>query len=262
MISPHARRLAAAAALALAIGGLAACGGDDDDTAGEATEDEAGGGLEADPAGGELAAYCSAELTLEAASASADFEGDPAGAAGSLLETAQASRDLAPEEVAPLLDEGIAVLQGVADGGDPAAMESFDFTPVHTYDLENCGWESSEVTAKDFAFEGLPAEIPAGPHSFEITNSGAELHVMVILAKAEGVTESWDEIMAADEESGLYEEMGAGFAPPGADGYVVVDLPAGDYMALCPIPTGTTMAAEGSGPPHFVHGMTQEFSAT
>ena len=78
-----------------------------------------------------------------------------------MLETAQASRDLAPEEVAPLLDEGIAVLQGVADGGDPAAMESFDFTPVHTYDLENCGWESSEVTAKDFAFEGLPADIPA-----------------------------------------------------------------------------------------------------
>ena len=45
--------------------------------------------------------------------------------------------------------------------------------------------------------EGLPADIPAGPHSFEITNSGAEPHVMVILTKAEGVTESWDEIMAA-----------------------------------------------------------------
>ena len=100
----------------------------------------------------------SAELTLEAASAGAS-RATP-GTAGSLLETAQASRDLAPEEVAPLLDEGIAVLQGVADGGDPAAMESFDFTPVHTYDLENCGWESSEVTAKDFAVRGTAGRHP------------------------------------------------------------------------------------------------------
>ena len=162
MTSTHARRLAAAAALALVIGGLAACGGDDDE-AGEATEEEAAGGLEADPAGGELAAYCSAELGLEAAAAGADFESDPAGAASSVLETAQAARELAPEEVAPLLDDGIAVLQGVADGGDPAAMQDFDSTPIHAYDLENCGWESSEVTATDYAFEGLPAEIPAGP---------------------------------------------------------------------------------------------------
>ena len=174
-------------------------------------------------------------------SAGADFEGDPAGAAGSLLETAQASRDLAPEEVAPLLDEGIAVLQGVADGGDPAAMES-DFTPVHTYDLENCGWESSEVTAKDFASRDCrPTSLP-GPHSFEITNSGAEAHVMVILAKAEGVTESWD------------HGRGRGVGPLRGDGRRVRSRPAptgtsslaGDYMALCPIPTGTTMAAEGT----------------
>ena len=114
-----------------------------------------------------------------------------------MLETAQAARELAPEEVAPLLDDGIAVLQGVADGGDPAAMQDFDSTPIHAYDLENCAVGVVGGDRHGLRLRGAAAEIPTGDHSFEMTNSGAEFHVMVILAKAEGVTESWDDIMAA-----------------------------------------------------------------
>jgi hypothetical protein len=258
----HAGRLAGAAALALLVGGLAACGGDDDGDGG----DNAGGGAatttEAAGGGGELAAYCSAEVDLETTSASVDFEGDPAGAAASILEKATVARDLAPDDVVPLFDEGIATLQSVVDGGDPAALEAFDPSRIHAFDLENCGWETSEVTATEYAFEGIPDEVPAGPHSFELTNAGNESHVMVVLTKADGVTDSWDEILAAGEDSGLYEELGAAFAPPGGEGSGVIDLAPGDYMALCPIPTGTTADAEGTGPPHFTHGMTHEFTVT
>ena len=50
--------------------------------------------------------------------------------------------------------------------------------------------------------------------------------------------------------------------PPGEDGYAVVELEPGDYIALCFIPTGMT-SDEGpppEGPPHAMQGMVAEFT--
>lgn len=52
--------------------------------------------------------------------------------------------------------------------------------------------------------------------------------------------------------------------PPGEDGYAVVELEPGDYIAACFIPTGTTSEdgppAGEPGPPHALHGMVAEFT--
>jgi hypothetical protein len=265
------RRYAAVASLALLVGGLAACGDDDgggDDAQAGAEGTEGGGtgttagGLEAQPAGGELDAYCTAVVDLEATAALNDPSGDPVAFAEAMLEPATTVQEVAPDEVEPVVADGVAILQQVVDTGDPTGLQGLEQTtaPLHEFDVDNCGWEVSDVTMADYSFAGLPDELAAGVHSFELANDGAEAHVLVVVRKAEGVTQSWDEILAAGEGSGLYEDVTSGFAPPGATGYAVADLAPGEYMALCPIPTGTTAEAEGSGPPHFVHGMTQEFT--
>ena len=268
------RRLAAAASIALVVGGLAACGGDDDEGATDDAQAGAEGsdgttGTTAAPAsadgaaGGDVEAYCSAVVTLEHTAALGNGpDVDPAAFAETLVEPATAVLEVAPDEVAPAVADGVAILEGVVDSGDPSGLEELEAAtaPMHEIDIENCAWEVTDVTAADYSFAGIDDEMAAGVHSFEITNEGAEAHVLSVIRKADGVTQSWDEILAAGEGSGLYEDVSNGFAPPGGTGYAVVDLAPGEYMALCPIPTGTTMEAEGSGPPHFMNGMTQEFT--
>jgi hypothetical protein len=84
---------------------------------------------------------------------------------------------------------------------------------------------------------------------------------MLVVGKAEGVTESFEELMAGDFLSdGKTFAAAAAFAAPGEDGYGVGTLEPGDYLVMCPIPTGTTFEAEGTGPPHFMNGMQQELT--
>jgi hypothetical protein len=257
-------RIAATAALLLLAGGLAACGDDDDTTAdGPPSEQATEGGL-ASPSGDavDLAAYCEGEVRLEQVASAQDPLADPVAAAEAILAVAEDVRPLAPEEVAPQFDTAMEAMRGVAGGGDPSAFDTVDTTDIHAYDLDNCGWATSDVTMQEFAFVGVEDEYEAGAHSFELTNDGGEAHVLVVVRKAEGVTKTWDEILAEGEESTSYEQVTAGFAPPGATGYAVADLAPGEYLALCPIPEGTTATAEGSGPPHFVHGMRHEFTVS
>ena len=91
---------------------------------------------------------------------------------------------------------------------------------------------------------------------------------MAIMRKADGVTQTWDEILALPQEEAeaLVVEVGSTWAPnKGAQGLAVVDLVAGEYVATCFVPDGTTVAkdgavSEGTGTPHFMHGMISEFT--
>ena len=214
---PSHRRLVAAASVALLVAGLGACGGDDDDTATDAQQGadgsdgpttEGGSGGTEEAAGEDVDAYCTAVLSLEQTAALADPEADPVAFAESLLVEATAVEEVAPAEVAPAVSEGIAILQGVADTGDPSQLAGLEAAtaPMHEFDLANCGWEVSDVTMADFSFTGIGDEMTAGVHSFELANEGAEAHVLVLVRKAEGVTQSWEEILAAGEGTGLYED--------------------------------------------------------
>jgi hypothetical protein len=151
-----------------------------------------------------------------------------------------------------------------------------------------------EVTAQDYHFEGLPTSVPAGT-SLTLRNAGAEVHELLVVRRNDGVTESFDELLALPEEESLQKVMVVGilFAAPGESAAMGMDATGapspmttlalaqeGDYLAICFIPQGTTelpdfsaqaaappsaapaASAAPQGPPHFLLGMKQEFSVT
>ena len=181
----------------------------------------------------------------------------------------------APEEISGDIDTLVAAVDEVAETGNFGVFDSAETAEAgddaHAFDLANCGWESSEVTAKDYEFEGVAAEYEAGPTSFEFTNAGKELHEFVVLKKKADTEESFDELLELPQEEaeGKVDQVGNVFAEPGDDDYFVADLEEGEYIALCFIPVGLTPEAakaaeeggeEPQGPPHFTQGMRAEFT--
>jgi hypothetical protein len=248
--------VAALALLALS-SGLAACGDDDED----------------------FAAYCEPTGKIESiGEPDIDFEH------ASEEEIAAAAKVFANEKLKPLADEIVAnapdeisdeikVLQNaVVELGETGDFEAaFDdkvekaSDVTHAFDLDNCGWERIDVTAKDYKFEGIEAELEPGITSFEFKNMGKESHELVLLRKNDGVTETFKQLLELPEDQARNKvtSVGGTGGDPGDEDYVVADLTAGDYMAICFISVGTTGEDhEGDGPPHFTKGMRQEFTVS
>jgi hypothetical protein len=228
---------------------LAACGDDDDD-------------------GAAAAAACDPYVAI-----TNSFNGEPDPATLTpLLDELDAN---APEEIAG----SVAVMTGAArtalETGDFASFETAEFgdaqSEVDPWMFENCDFDqTAEVTASEYEFEGVPEELEVGSAAFLLTNEGEEAHELAIMRKADGVTQSWDEILALPQEEGeaLVVQVGGAFAPgEGTQGVAFVDLVPGDYVVTCFVPTGTSMTAdgevtEGTGVPHFMGGMIDEFTVS
>ena len=230
-----------------------------------------------DPAGnGDIEAACAAYTELTFAF-SAEPEGDPSeflqNTVVPLIETIEAN---APAEVSDSLGVMTSAAQQVVDSGgedfsafeDPAFAEAQ--SEVDPFMFENCTYDSTyEVSLVDYAFADMPSEIESGRVAILVTNDGSEAHELAVLSKAEGVTESWEELLQLPEEEAMTKAtfVGGAFAPaPGSQGMLVVDIEPGDYAAVCFVSTGTTIddsgMTEGTGPPHFIQGMFSEFTVT
>jgi len=252
---------------------LAACGDDDDDTA-----SDAGDSTTTEVASDDLETYCEKVFAIETVGEpDVDFEtATPEEqtaaikkfAAEELQGLAAEIQAVAPDEVKDAIDVQVEAVNKLAETGDfdstfgaPEVDAASDET--HAFDLKSCGWNKVDVTAKDYAFQGLPATVDAGKTSFEFANSGTEMHEMVVIRKNDDTTESFDELLALPQDEAEKKTTVAGsvFAPPGQDDYAVADLKAGEYIALCFIPEGSKDEnTEGQGPPHFTKGMRMEFS--
>jgi hypothetical protein len=138
-----------------------------------------------------------------------------------------------------------------------------------------------EITAVDYAFDGVPESIAAGT-SLSLTNSSdVEVHELVAVRLGDDETRTLEEITADPASIGAL--FGGGppaavlVAAPGSDqpGAVLGDgslTEPGRYVLICSIPTGADpqayldAAAESTGgpvdvpggPPHFVQGMVSE----
>lgn len=137
------------------------------------------------------------------------------------------------------------------DGGAEGEGEGED--EVATEPLE--GAEVIPVTGVDFAFQGIPDQVPAGAVSFEFTNRGEAAHEMAVFKLGEGV--DMDELLARDEEPTDEEaqEVGFTFAPPGEGGVYLnaEELTPGTYAVVCFIPGP-------EGKPHHELGMKDSFT--
>lgn len=263
-----------AASLAFAV---TACGDDDDDAADSTvapaateasaateapTATEAPAATDAPAAtGSDAAAFCAAEMQIEAAISS---EGDPSQAIGAAVAAA-------PADVKPALETVLAEFE--ANGGESDAF-GVAYGEMMTWMKDNCGYGSIEVTAQEYAFAGIPDEVPAGPTIITMTNLGAEFHEVLLLRKNDGVTESFEDIIALPQEEAMTKSTvtGVAFGPPGDEAYTATDLVPGEYLAICFLPTGATPelmeqleGPEGplppeAGPPHFTQGMMFEFT--
>lgn len=133
---------------------------------------------------------------------------------------------------------------------------------------------SMTVNLVDFAFEMPSMEVPAGPQIWEVPNVGEQVHEMVILRQAPGVTfaQVQEMLMAPPPATPMAGDMAspeaaatagpppitliAGVAPmsPGYTNWAVLDLEPADYFAICFVPD------PASGAPHFVLGMLMPFT--
>jgi hypothetical protein len=143
--------------------------------------------------------------------------------------------------------------------GDEAAMESPEFVAaghqLGAAAFETCdSVEQLDVTGVDFGFDGLPDEIDAGRVAIRFTNGTVadEQHELVLMKKADGVTETAVELLDLPEEDLMSKivPVAVVFADEaGGESAALVDLDPGSYVAICMIPTS------GDGPPHAMNGM-------
>jgi plastocyanin len=165
----------------------------------------------------------------------------------------------------------VAASASASPAASPAASSDASASPAAS---ASAGAEVT-VTAVDFKFEGVPAQVPTGT-PMRLVNQGQEVHEMVVVRKLPTTTQSFEELLAmtGDEAQSLVDNVGVAFAehgPTAAD--VVTAGEPGDYLMVCFIPAGTTSlpsmdpnASEapslGTGAPHFTLGMLQEFTVT
>ena len=140
------------------------------------------------------------------------------------------------------------------------------------------------VHAVDYAYKGVPATLPAGETRFSFTNdSKGEGHEMELFRINDGVNDSFDQILAEDEQNQQKQaqpdqgQPNQGqqdqnqeppppkmtfFASSGADPGdsarmdLIGNLPAGRYGMVCFIP----VANDQSHTPHYKKGMKAEFT--
>lgn len=233
---------------------LAGCGDDPTEAAGATTE------------------YCDAAVALDQAFQAVDaddpehFEDTLAAADAALREAARLAPAAARAEYAVLET----ALGEVVATGNPEAYFADDVVTteaaVHARDLEQCDWTAVAVAAEDYAFA---ADWPtaSGPVSFDVTNTGAEPHVLIVARKLDGVAgPALAAFQAAPTEEELarsFEFAASVFVAPGTSDHALAELPAGEYVVFCPVPVGTAGEASiGDGPPHHAEGMLAAFSLT
>lgn len=117
------------------------------------------------------------------------------------------------------------------------------------------------ITLQEMTFSGLEAALPAGPHVWQITNSGALEHEIAITQAPDGATNEDIVGMIGDMMSGKVAPAsfapiaGQGIASKGVTSWQAWDLPAGTYAAVCMSPM------PGTGfEPHAMEGMVQVFT--
>lgn len=110
------------------------------------------------------------------------------------------------------------------------------------------------ITLKDYAFE-LPATF-AADGTVEVRNEGNEAHELVVLRIKDGKSVNDLAAWGASGEQGPKPfdfAGGLGAIAPGATGWADLDLPPGQYVAVCAIPDAT-------GTPHLDLGMVMPFT--
>lgn len=115
-----------------------------------------------------------------------------------------------------------------------------------------------EITAVEYAFEGVPETVPAGSTALGFSNEGDAAHELVVFRLVDGKT--LDDFLSLEGEDDprvdeiVDEEVGGTFSEPGGEvTYANLELAPGTYVLACFVP-----GPEGKS--HAEHGMTAQFT--
>jgi hypothetical protein len=113
------------------------------------------------------------------------------------------------------------------------------------------------IVANDYAFE-MPTSVPAGLTTMRLSNKGKELHHVYLVKVEKGKTP--EDVLAWFKQGGppptWMRPVGGPNAPmPDGTTDFTTNLTAGDYVALCVIPSP-------GGPPHVMKGMMKALTVT
>jgi hypothetical protein len=269
-MSMTARRAGALMVAGMLSVGLGACG--DDDEAG--TSDDTA----SEDAAADTGEFCDAAVAVDAANMGLESgESTPEDVDAAMQEAEDSAPDEIAEAVGTMVSESKALAAEAEDapeGEGPPPIPSDGFfaasAEVGGYLGENCDLAALDVTATEYAFDGIPEEVPAGTTLLTFANDGTEFHEAVVMQIAEGEERSFEELMALPEEESmaLVTNKAFVFTPPDTETYVTAELDPGRYVAICFVPTGATPEALESGATldesdgHFMHGMVTEFQVS
>ncbi|MEO6628873.1 MAG: hypothetical protein ABIP03_09935 [Aquihabitans sp.] len=172
----------------------------------------------------------------------------------------------APSELVEPLKILTAGVEAAAKSGKTDSMEGDDFGMASAagekWVHENCGFQNLDVTAIDYAFEGIPATVASGETSILVANQTThhEMHEMIIVKRKPGVTEAVADLLALPDDQAFskVDFIGAVFAPMGQSNGTSVDLEPGEYIVACFLP----IDGKDANPPHFTKGMLAEFKVS
>ena len=243
--------------------GLAACGDDDDDA-----DDGAEATDEGDQAAGDNA-FCDAVVEFNSAVFQVDISEDSSkedikAQGADIAPLFQTITDEAPEELADDANELNATIQALTEGDAEAFNSDATFEQYTAFvdgAIGECDFDTTDVTAVDYSYEGVPETIEAGTVAFTFTNEAeSEDHMMAIIKKKDGVDLTFEELLdlPEDEAESSTEFKGEAFAPAGESSSTLAELDAGEYAMICFIGVGSPEVEDG--PPHFTQGMMQEFT--
>jgi hypothetical protein len=266
------RRGAASALVLLLAVVTSACGGGGTGPGANAPVPPTGQGLPAETAG-----FCTAAVDLAAVVTDGPDVPDPPPSpedVAAAFEEYQARLEppltAMEQSVPPALQQDIATIARQAR----YAVATNDEAPLNTpeYDtaasrlrafmITECRFEQVRVTAVEYRFDGIPPALPAGTVAFTMSNQGAESHELDVYRINEGVPQPFPElVLLPDDQRGVVlTSVGEISANPGAADTEFMTLIPGRYGVACPVPQGTTQAADGTGPPHAALGMVAEFT--
>lgn len=211
------------------------------------------------PASGAAKRACSAVVAID------DTRIDHArGHDAGLLALAKRWRTVASGSAGPAVPAAATVASAIEDAvanGRTNTLEGANSAAdrtVHRWAYASCGLPKIDVTAKEYAFTGVPATIAAGDVALSLKNVGRVSHVIALARVNDDVHESLRDILAS-KPAEMFAKITLGPSSdevrPGAIGYVTSTLRPGRWLLVDP-------QAGSDGTPHFARGQAAEMQVS
>ena len=215
----------------------------------------------------DVKAFCDAGLKVDQAFAAAGQSNRPPTKKQqqAIEQALTQAQNVAPPEIAADVQSIAGLIQSaIQSQQDPSQNPTFEqnLSTINQYRYNSCGYKQVQVTGIEYEFQGLPKTLPAGKTAIQLTDTGAELHMLDLFRiKTKDPLKKLLALPQKDVAKKVQDLGSADVTTLGGTAYVFADLKPGRYGAACFFPVGATSLdalRNGKGAPHWKEGMYQE----